>query len=37
MACLIIPALSAIGLMYYTTENNPYRLWIPQVCMYDDV
>ena len=31
LACLVIPALSAIGLMNYTTENNPYKLWIPQV------
>ena len=31
LACLVIPALSAIGLRNYTTENNPYKLWIPQV------
>ena len=29
--CLLIPALSALGLMKYQTENNPYKLWIPQV------
>jgi len=28
--CLIIPSLSAIGLVNFKTENNPYKLWIPQ-------
>jgi len=27
---LLIPALSAIGLLNFRTENNPYKLWIPQ-------
>ena len=33
--CLLIPALSALGLMKYQTENNPYKLWIPQVQHYN--
>merc|ERR1711892_1406909 len=27
---LMIPALSCIGLLKFKTENNPYKLWIPQ-------
>ena len=27
---LLIPALSYIGLLKFKTENNPYKLWIPQ-------
>jgi len=27
---LLIPALSTIGLLKFKTENNPYKLWIPQ-------
>jgi len=27
---LLIPALSSIGLLKFKTENNPYKLWIPQ-------
>ena len=32
--CLLLPGLSAIGLLRYRAENNPYKLWIPQVTRY---
>ena len=31
LICLLIPGLASIGLIQYKTENNPYKLWIPQV------
>ena len=29
--CLVLPLVCAIGLLRFNQENNPYKLWIPQV------